>query len=154
IGETDKRYVIGERMLQRKDPFSANPEASHANFDSILAEIIATKINDGLGSTFILKQSLSYLLDPDSIFKAIDALNVNISEFVIVNFGLSIDYYRGFKKVKGLTEESYRGIPIMNFKGGRSINRSLFILRKEDLPQLSTLPIEQEVINKYALQPI
>src|SRR5690606_23468406 len=149
---TDKRYVIGERMLQRKDPFSANPEASHANFDSILAEMIATKINDGLGYTFLLKQSISYLLDPDSIFKAIDVLNVNFREFVIVNFGLRIEYYQGFKKVKGLTEKSYRGIPILNFKGGRSVNRSLFILRMEDLPQLFTLPIDQEVINKYALK--
>ncbi|WP_209329936.1 hypothetical protein [Lunatimonas salinarum] len=105
-GEVDKRYVIGERMLQSKDPFSENPEASHANFDSILAEVIARKIIDGLGFTFFLKLAKTYLMRSDSLFMAIDALKVNKEEFVIVNFGVRISYYIESINVRGLTEES------------------------------------------------
>lgn len=153
-GDADKRFVIGERMLQSKDPFSESPEASHANFDSILAEVIARKINDGMGSTFFLKLAKTYLMRSNSLFKAIDALKVNKEEFVIINFGVRISYYMGSLNVKGLTEESYKEIPIINFKGGRSVNRTLFVLKKADLPKITPLTIDREVEGKYMLRPI
>ncbi|WP_155907574.1 hypothetical protein [Lunatimonas lonarensis] len=153
-GEVDIRYVIGERMLQNKDPFSKNPEASHLNFDSFLSEAISRKIIDGLGSTFILKLAKTYLMPPENLFKAIDALKVNKEEFVIVNFGLRISYYRDHLNIRELTETSYKEIPIINFSGSRSVNRTLFVLKKAHLPKITPLTIDPEVEEKYLLKPI
>lgn len=43
---------------------------------------------------------------------------------------------------------------IFTFYGSRLVNSSMFILKKSELPQISTRPISEDLIAKYALKKI
>lgn len=151
--ESDKWYVNGQRMLQSKDAFSENPEVHHIDFDSFLASVAARDIGEGVASTFLFKKSKSYLLKPDDIFIAIERLEIN-DQYIIVCFGLNLEHFINDIKVSGLTLEKYRDTKILSFNGSRLIGSSIFILRKADLPIISTKPISAELIEKYSLKKI
>jgi hypothetical protein len=150
---SDKWYVNGQRMLQDKDAFSANPEVHHIDFDSFLASVVSRSIKDGLGETFLRKTSQSYLLKPEDFFKAIDKLKIDES-YVIVTFGLNIDYFINHLKVPELSETKYGNIDIHSFNGSQLVRQSLFIIKKSDLPNITTRQIDEKTIAKYSLNKI
>ncbi|WP_194778152.1 hypothetical protein [Pararhodonellum marinum] len=152
-GNTDKWYVNGQRMFQSKDAFSDNPEVHHIDYDSILASVVSQSLKEGLSETFFYKRTESYLLKPEEIFKAIDNLTIDDS-YVIVNFGLSLNYFINQLKVDELSINKYKNINIYSFKGSHLVRNSLFILKKSDLPNISTRPIDEDVIAKYTLKKI
>lgn len=149
----DKWYVHGQRMIQDKDAFSQNSEVHYVNFDSILASIVSRSLNEGLGEIFFRKTSKSYLLKPEDFFKAIDKLAIDES-FVIVNFGINLEYFATQLKVYELTNGKYKNTNIYSFSGSQIANESLFVLKKSDLPNISTRPIGSEIITKYTLKKI
>lgn len=150
---SDKWYVNGQRMLQSKDAFSANPEVHHIDFDSFLASTISSSIKKGLAETFLYKMNKSFLLKPEDLFKAVDRLAID-DNIIIVNFGLNLDYFINQLKVPNLSIEKYKSISIYSFNGSQMVRDSLFILKKSDLPNISTKPIGEDVIAKYALNKI
>jgi hypothetical protein len=150
---SDKWYVNGQRMLQDKDAFSENPEVHHMEFDSFLASVVSRSLNDGLGEIFFRKVSKSYLLKPEDFFKAIDKLGIDES-FVIVNFGINLDYFITQLKVSELTKDKYKNTNIYSFNGSQIVRDSLFVLKKSDLPNISTRPIDADIIAKYSLKKI
>lgn len=150
---SDKWYVNGQRMLQSKDAFSDNPEVHHMEFDSFLASVVARSLNEGLGEIFLRKMTKSYLLKPEDFFKAIDKIATD-DNFVIVNFGINLDYFISQAKVPGLSNEKYKNINICSFNGSHIVRDSLFILKKSDLPNISSRPIAEDVIARYALKKI
>ncbi|QTY27882.1 hypothetical protein [Flavobacterium sp. CS20] len=150
---SDKWYVSGQRMLQDKDAFSVNPEVQDIDFDSFLATIVSRSIIDGLGETFLRKTSQSYLLKPDELFKAIDNLAVD-ENYLIVTFGLNFDYFINHLKINDLSTTEYKKIQIHSFNGSHLVRQSLFVLRKSDLPSISTKPIDETIITKYSLKKI
>lgn len=150
---SDKWYVNGQRMLQSKDAFSENPEVHHIDFDSFLASTISSSIKKGLAETFSYKMNKSFLLKPEDLFKAVDRLAID-DNFVIVNFGLNLDYFINHLKVPNLSIEKYKNIGVYSFNGSQIVRDSLFILKKSDLPNISTKPIGEDVIAKYALNKI
>jgi hypothetical protein len=150
---TDKWYVNGQRLLQTKDAFSDNPEAHHMEFDSFLASVVARSLNEGLGEIFIRKMTKSYLLKPQDFFKAIDKIAIG-ERFAIVNFGVNLDYFISQMKVPGLSFEKYKNIDIYSFNGSHTVRDSLFILKKSDMPNISSKPISEDVIKKYDLNRI
>ncbi|NMC58529.1 MAG: hypothetical protein GYA51_03955, partial [Candidatus Methanofastidiosa archaeon] len=150
---TDKWYVNGQRMLQSKDAFSNNPEVHHINFDSFLASVISRSLVEGLSETFFYKRTKSYLLKPEDIFKAIERLEID-NEYVIINFGLSLDYFINQLKVDELSSNKYKDINIYSFNGSHLVRDSLFVLKKSDLPKISTKPIDADLIAKYDLKKI
>jgi hypothetical protein len=152
-GETDKWYVNGQRMLQSKDAFSETPEVHHIDFDSFLASVLSRNISDGIASTFFYKKSDSYLLKQEDIFKAIDKLNIS-NEYLIVSFGINIEHYINYLKVPNLSLQKYKDIEIHTYDGSRLVGSSLFLLKKTDLPFISTKNIEKEQIEKYSLNKI
>ncbi|WP_433896682.1 hypothetical protein [Sphingobacterium mizutaii] len=150
---TDKWYVNGQRMLQSKDAFSDNPEVHHIDYDSFLASVISRSLKEGLSETFFYKRTKSFLLKPEDIFKAIDRLMIDDS-YVIVNFGLALDYFINHLRVAELSIDKYKEISIYTFNGSHLVRDSLFILKKSDLPNISTRPIDADLIAKYTLKKI
>jgi len=150
---SDKWFVNGQRMLQDKDAFSENPEVHHMEFDSFLATVVSRNLNDDLGEIFFRKVSKSYLLKPGDFFKAIDKLAIDES-FIIVNFGINLDYFITQLKVSELSKDKYKNTNIYSFNGSKIVRDSLFVLKKTDLPNISTRPIDADIIAKYSLKKI
>jgi hypothetical protein len=150
---SDKWYVNGQQMLQSKDAFSDNPEIHHMQFDSFLALVVSKSFNEGLGEIFLRKMTKSYLLKPEDFFKAIDTVAIDES-FVIVNFGINLDYFINQVKVPGLTNEKYKSIYIYSFYGSHIVRDSLFIIKKSNLPNISTRLIDEDIIARYTLKKI
>ncbi len=152
-GESDKWYVNGQRMLQSKDAFSENPEVHHMDFDSFLASVLSRRIVEGVASTFLFKRTKSYLFKYTDFFNAIDKFGLS-EQHVIIAFGINIGNYINQHKVTGLSTEKYKETNIYSFNGSQLVNTSIFILRKADLPFISTKPISDEIIEKYSLKKI
>jgi hypothetical protein len=149
----DKWYVNGQRMLQSKDAFSENPEVHHIEFDSFLASVVSRSLFEGLGETFFYKKSKSFLLKNVDFFKAIDKLAID-NTFIIINFGVNLDYYINHLNIPELSNEKYKNISIYSFNGSQLVRDSIFVLRKSDLPLISTRPINTDIISKYSLKKI
>jgi len=152
-GESDKWYVNGQRMLQSKDAFSDNPEVHHLEFDSFLASVLSRRIVEGLASTFLYKRTKSYLFKYTDFFNAIDKFELTDNHFIVA-FGVNIENFINQHKVAGLSTEKYKETNIYSFIGSQLVNNSMFILRKSDLPFISTKPISDEIIEKYSLKKI
>ena len=152
-GESDKWYVNGQRMLQSKDAFSETPEVHHLEFDSFLASVLSRRIIEGLGSTFLYKRTKTYLFKYTDFFNAIDKFGLT-ENHVIVAFGINIENYINQHKISGLSVEKYKETNIYSFNGSQLVNNSMFILRKSDLPFITTKPISDEIIKKYSLKNI
>lgn len=150
---TDKWYVKGQRMLQSKDAFSDNSEVHHIDYDSFLASEVSRSLKEGLSETYFYKKTKSFLLKPEDIFKAIDRLAIDDS-YMIINFGLTLDYIINDLKVTNLSTDKYKNINIYSFSGSHLVRDSLFILKKSDLPNISTIPIDADLIAKYSLKKI
>lgn len=150
---SDKWYVHGSSLIQGKDAFSESPEVHHSNFDSFLATIIVKTHKDGLGNSFLIKTSKSYLIKTEDIFKAVDNLGID-DKYVIINFGVHLDFFINSIKVDGLTPDSYRNTIIYTFQGSHSVNDSMFILKKSDLPNITSKQIAENLIEKYSLEKI
>ena len=140
-------------MLQSKDAFSENPEVHHVDFDSFLASVLSKRIQEGIASTFLYKRNKTYLLKPHDIFKGIDKLKID-NDFIIIGFGFRTDFYINELKTGNLSKEQYKGIEFYNYPGSRIVNNALFVLSKRDLPNISTKPISNNIIEKYSLEKI
>jgi hypothetical protein len=150
---SDKWYVNGQRMLQSKDAFSENPEVHYIEFDSFLASVVSRSLTEGLSEIFFRKLSKSYLLKTEDFFKAIDKLGID-ETYVIVNFGIHLDYFINQLNVTGLSNDKYKNTDIYSFNGSHIVRDSLFILKKTDLPNITTKPIAEDIIAKYTLKKI
>ncbi|MGV8092062.1 MAG: hypothetical protein AB2L24_09395 [Mangrovibacterium sp.] len=150
---TDKWYVNGQRMLESKDAFSENPEVDLLEYDSFLASVVSDRMVEGFGETFFHKTTQSFLLKPEDFFKAVDRLAID-SSFVIINFKINLDYFINHLKIPELSNDKYKDINIYSFSGSQLVNYSFFIIKKSDLPNISTSPIAEDIILKYNLKKI
>lgn len=150
---SDKWYVNGQKMLQSKDAFSDNPEVHYSEFDSFLASSVSKDLEYVLSETLFYKKIKSFLLKPEDFFKAINRLAIDDS-YVIINFGINIEFFINHFKVPELSTEKYRNINIYSFNGSLLVKDSLFILKKCDLPNITTEPVDNKTITKYSLNKI
>lgn len=151
--DTDKWYVNGQQMLQDKDAFSENPEVHHINFESFLSSVVSRRLKEGIGETFGYKKSKSFLLKPEDFFKAVDNLGID-ENYIIVNFGINLDFYINHLKVSELSTIKYKRTDIYSLASSYYVRDSLFILKKSDLPDITTRPIDKDIITKYTLKKI
>ena len=152
-GEFNKWYVNGRCTFQDKDAFVDHPEIHHMDFDTFLATVISNDIKRGVETTFQLKKSKSYILKPQNIFDAIDRLSVD-NEFLIIGFNLNIEFYISHLRIRNLTNDSYNGIDLVLFDGTDKRNGFVYIIKKSDLPKLSTKEILEDIVRKYSLEKI
>ncbi|MDR3235126.1 MAG: hypothetical protein LBT48_00150 [Prevotellaceae bacterium] len=154
IDNADK-WTSGKNILScliSKDTFSECPESENPHFDTFLANSVVDKLRKDISDSFLdarktrNKGKIEYLLVPEIIFKAIDKLNVD-KQYVIVSFGMDVD------KVPELKKENYNDIIIYAFERTSSVNNILFVLKKIDLPKITTLPPDNQK-RKYSLEKI
>ncbi|MBN2747741.1 MAG: hypothetical protein JXR34_13525 [Bacteroidales bacterium] len=150
IEEPDKWYVNGMKMLWSKDAYVENPEAHYIDFDSFMAEEIAGNVTRGLSQTFQIKTKGGFLLKPTHIFEGLKNLNLDES-FVLVSFGFNFDLYINHYHVPGLSEDYYNGTRIVSFAGNSLVQDSIFILKEEDLPSITSRQLDASTIEKYEL---
>lgn len=147
----NKAEIHGGNMLMDKSAFADNQPVDHLNFHSFLAESISLRFKHTISTIFFRNKTANYLLKSEDLFPAIDKLDINGTDFVIVNFGLNLDYLKSTLNLDGLENNTYKGISIINFpiNNYHLVSDSLFLLRKEDFPNIIYMPIEDEEKEKY-----
>lgn len=151
--QAEKWFLSGQTMIQDKDVLSENPQTDHLNFHSILGFELSQEIKDQVASTFVIKTHKSFVLKPEDIFRAIDAIGID-SHYLIIGFGVNLDHYLQEIKVQSLSSNAYKGAKFMSFETTRITDSVLFILKLSDLPSIKTLPLEASIISKYSLEKI
>lgn len=151
-GEVEKGYITGGSAILNKAAFSGEQGVSYLDFDSTHAYYVSKHLKDAFFNSFFIHKTEHYLLPPEDVFKAIDKLNIDNS-YIIVAFGLNFDYLIENLKIKGLSKTHYKEANIQNFKeiNTRIIGRTIFVIRKDDLPKLNYLDISREEKDKYQL---
>lgn len=125
-------------------------------------EFLGQKFSDSFKRAFsiILRQqkTMTYLIKENEIFGGLNELKLNPSKHIIISFGLRYFLDQALqKRVYGLNRSldqySLHNIPLCNFNEYDSlwVDRSFFILNKEDLPYLHIGATEKETIEKYEL---
>jgi hypothetical protein len=153
-GSFNNWFIHGGRTVMEKNAFSDNNDVHHLNFDSFLASHIAKKFKYGISETFFYAKSDKYLLNISDVFKGIDKLKINSSDYVIVNFGNNLSYIKDQYTIDDLSDYKYKDIEIINFQESNHLiaGESLFILRKTDLPNIIYKDLDAEQIDKYSLE--
>lgn len=145
------RYEISDKMAFVKDQ-----DIGYANFNSIYAEIIATEFRQNMPSIFkVYYETAYYLLTEEDIFRTIDHLQLDYQQFTIVSVGVNLYQSNGVKD-KGNGFWDYKGIPIVELRTTQidAVNKSLFIMKNEDLPCVLHNEIDEKIIEKYGLKQI
>lgn len=100
-----------------------------------------------------------YRISSGSVFEAFDKLQIN-HDHVIVAFNIYWDYYINAKQ-KGLVKKedgsyAYKDVTILNLPSGsmRFVDKTLFVLRKEDMPVLSFEDMPDAQIEQYRMEKI
>lgn len=143
----------GGKMLQSKDVFSIDPEIEYINYDSILAEKVSNKIKEFYAQTFLFKTTRTYILRPEDLFKGVEKI-AKSEEYVIINFGIYLNYHINSLNIIGLRGDSFLNLPIYSFVNSQLVKNSLYILKKRDLPFVVTCEISNTVVQKYGLKKI
>lgn len=160
IGNEYQSYSIrGQNYILEKAAFGKNQDVSYLNSDSITAEAVAQQFQYYSINIFILIFPQKYLLLEKDLFTAVDNLKINSDEFVIISVGLYLDYLKSFSG-GGLEEKEekwfYKDIEIIEIDYMNDlVSQSLFVLKKDDLPNMIFKEItDKEYLKKYDLENI
>jgi hypothetical protein len=161
IGKNYQSYWIdGQHYILDKAAFSNNQDIGYVNFDSITAESVSMNFQYYALNTFILIFPKTYFLIEKDVFLAIDKLNIDAKKFTVIAVGLNISYYSHLQ-IDGLQKKNdkwfYNQIEIIEINNYQNelVSQSIFILKKEDLPNMILKEISDEkYIEKYHLEKI
>lgn len=141
----------GQSYLFDRFAFCDDADISYGDVESVLAESLTISLKRKYSAFFISNRTTIYTLETKDVFKAIDKLNVS-SEYVIIMFGVYLDFYKDILKIKDLKEDKYGEIDILKFDTCiPSVYNSLFIIKKQDLPSLRFYDIPETDKVKYKL---
>lgn len=152
-------YIFGRYQILDKAGFVADQEVSYLNSDSIVAESVAIELRNLMLNGFVFMNKITYKLSDKDIFYAIDRLEINANDFVIVAIGLNLVYYKRLG-IEELIETDdiwcYNGIKVININNSMNtlVSQSLFIIMKNDLPNVLQNEIAPEIKEKYKLDEI
>lgn len=152
-------YILGRYQLMEKAGFAANQEIAYINSDSVVAESVAIELQNLMLNAFLFMKEKTFKLSNEEIFYAIDQLNINKNDFLIISIGLNLKYF-GHLGITNLIVDndswSYKGIKIININNSMntSVSQSLWVIRKDDLPCISHNEVDKKVREKYKLNEI
>lgn len=159
IKNYQSHFIGGRSDVLAKTAFAENQDVGYMNTDSVTAQGLAMKFEYYAINTLFLMFPQSYFLMEKDVFLAIDHLNVDSENFVIISVGLNIEYFihlqvDGFRKEN--KEWYYKGFKIVEINNYSNdlVSQSLFILKKEDLPNILFKETSKEMIEKYHLEKI
>ena len=147
------RNVFGIINVDEKSVFSENPLVYTVDFETYLAAGIRRNIIKTVSETFVNNRSFSYLLSPEIIFQAVDKLGISSNEYLLISVGINIDFFKSKVNLPSLSEHKYKDFQIISLKAydSRTVESSLFVLRKSDLPSLFFTYYPKDKIEKYKL---
>lgn len=147
-------FIHGERAVIDKSAFAIDQDSENLNYDSFLAEATSNKFQRGMSEIFFSMKTKTYLFDQKDIFTAIGKLIGNRNDLILVGFGNFLEYYIDSLQIPSLTKNSFKNCELYNFGACnyQLTAGSIFILTKNDLPNIEQLEIEKEQIEKYDLQ--
>lgn len=149
--------IGGDYKIMEKAGFAANQEIHYVNSDSILAEAVALNFKYQVLNVFIKMKNTKYILKEHDAFSAIDRLNINHNDFVIIAIGFNLGYI-SMLNIDGLEqidrEWYYKQVKIIEIENytNEAVSQSLFIIQKNDLPKIEHHDINVESITKYGLK--
>jgi len=147
-------FIVGERAVIDKSPFTLDQESENLNYDSFLPESLSNKIHRGMSEIIYAMKTKTYVFKAKDIFDAIDKLEVNSEEYLILNFGNYMPNFFDDLKIAGLSQNKYLKTEIINFEHFhfQLIGTSFFIIKRADLPNIEYLEIKKEEIDKFELK--
>lgn len=151
--EFNKWFVKGQTLVMDKDAFAESPEAHYFEYNSFFANSLSNRVKEGISLTFSYNKTASYLLEPEDLFKAVDALGLG-KDYSIISFGINIPYYVENLKINELALDNFKGIPIISFDTSRAVEQSIFIIKTIHLPTMIFKGVDKDLINKYSLESI
>jgi hypothetical protein len=148
-GPTQDLYIAGIRDVMDKGSFSDDQDVTNLNYDSFFGEELAKKIRRVAGGLFVRKISKRYLLREKDILSAISKLKLKDGSFVAVCFGKDLRklYQQHNQSIPGNLRVIYYPYSDYDFVGD-----SVFILKEDDLPNVTFQAPDQNEIDTYALE--
>lgn len=152
-------HFYGRYEVLDKAAFAKESDVSYINTDSIVSQCISDEFKINSMNIFFKMQQTLFVLEEKDLFKAIDNLNIiSKSDYVILNIGLYLEYYKDFHKISKLEFRNnlwtYDNINILEAPYNPYLSQSLIVIRKEQLPSISHNQISDEIISKYQLTEI
>lgn len=152
-------FLGGRYQIMEKAGFAANQEVAYLNSDTVVAEGVALEFGNISLNALVLMQPKKYILKEEDIFKAIDKLNLNPSEHIIVAIGVNMSYF-SMLNIQGLKLEGedwfYNQMKIVNINNQMNdlVRQSFFILKKSDLPTTIYNEVSENIKEKFDLEKI
>ncbi|MGN6180594.1 MAG: hypothetical protein ACTHNW_15520 [Mucilaginibacter sp.] len=146
-------YVIpGVKGIMDKNPFAEDKEADYFNHYSIYAQSLADSIKEGVSNNFFFPKNTHYYVEPTDIYSAIDKLNPDPNDYVLIDFDLDLQTITNHNNIEGLDDNAYKGLKIHRLPFfGRPMDRRLVIIKKEFLPQIFLDEFPKDSIDRYHL---
>jgi hypothetical protein len=156
IEDFDAGRIAGTYSLFRKAPFTGDPVITHLNFDTFLATELSSRITREVTGMFRSKVQQDYLFKAPQLFQAIDRLQLNAAEHVLLNFNIAIDVVNSTLHHEQLTPAAYREIPIITVQSTNQdiIRSSMLVMKRSDLPRFYFLDTDAEQVEQFHLQQI
>lgn len=147
-------FLVGDRAIIDKSSYALDQESENLNYDSFLAESIANKIHRGMSEILYFMKNKTYLFEQKDMFTAIDKLNIDPQEYIIINYGNYLPYFINDLKIPNLAPDNYNNLKIYSFKqfNFAIIGESFFVVNKVDLPNIEYLDISEDEVKKYNLK--
>jgi hypothetical protein len=147
-------FIIGDRAIVEKSSYALDQESENLNYDSFLAESISNKIHRGMSEIIYFMKNKTYLIEQKDMFTAIDKLNIDPQEYIILNYENYLPYFINDLKIPNLQTDNYNSLKIFSFEQYHFslIGESFFIVKKADLPNIEYLDISEEEVKKYSLK--
>ena len=152
-------HITGQHYILPKTAFSDDQDIDYTNTSSITAKRVAQQFRYYFANTLVLILPRRYTLIGKDLFPAIDKLNINPNDFIIIAVGLYLDYYASLK-IDGLKKRDgqwfFKNVRIAEMESSDEyVAGSLFILKKDDLPNIVFKEIDdQEHLDKFNLKKI
>lgn len=145
---SEKMQVMrGTRMLFDREVFLEDTGTTYLFYEELLAQSISTEMYVHVSSKFAFNSKFKYRVSNGKLFEAVDKLNLNKTEHVIIAFQVNLRGYKDFfnvdlKENEGDKAEGdffYNEISIYLFQTNSPIaTNSIYIIKKSDLPMIKT----------------
>ncbi len=152
---SERTYLWGDNLLLEKNCFQDDVDIPIDNYDTILANMVKSKLQRHFSHTLYRMVSHKYLYKPDEIFTVIDKLKLDKEKHIILAMNIYFEHYINTLGVHDLTKDSYKGVAIRRLDAyDREEGESFLIVEKNNLPYLNLLEISSDMKEKYQLDEV
>ncbi len=135
--------VRGTRMLLDREAFLSNTSVHYLNADEMVGAAIKREYYHHFITKIVLqKKKAVYQVPNGQLFEAIEKLNPDSKKYVILSFGVNINYQKDFKGIEiedSVGDENYKfnSIPIYCFDFGYSqVYGTICLIKTSNLPMI------------------